>query len=88
MFLVPWLVGTPQLLMLKVRRSGAWFLQRFVGQFGEKGTIVFEIAVEPSFQVYRKVKNLLLFWARRCKRCDNDQRRGLLKDWQAAIGLM
>lgn len=80
MFPAPWLVGVPRLLMLKVRRFVAWYPLRFVGQFGEKRMIrVFENA---------KAKNLLLFWARRCKGCDNDQRGGLLRDWQAAIGLI
>lgn len=54
----------------------------------ERNNKVFENTVEPSFQVYKKAKFLLLFWDRKCKDCDNDSRGGLLRDWSHSIGLM
>lgn len=46
---------------------------------------VFENATEPLYQVYRRAKSLLLFWAKRCKECDNDHSGGLIRDWDGAI---
>lgn len=53
----------------------------------ERNNRVFENAAEPLIQVFRKAKNLLIFWARRCKDCADDFRVGLLWDWKLAIGL-
>lgn len=52
----------------------------------ERNNRVIESYVEPSIQVYRKVKNLL-FWSRRIPNCDDDLRGGLIRDWDSAIGL-
>lgn len=56
--------------------------------WSKRNNRICESAAEPSFQVYRKAKKLLLFGARRCKGCGNNQIGGLLRDWQAAIGLL
>lgn len=54
----------------------------------ERNDRVFNSHAERSYQVYRRAKNFLLFWARRSPECDNDQRGGLLTEWQSAIGLI
>lgn len=54
----------------------------------ERNNRVFKNYAEPSIQMYRKAKNMLLFWARRCQNCDNDHKGGVLRDWNAAIGLV
>lgn len=54
----------------------------------ERNNRVFENDAESFIQGYKKAKNLLLFWARRCQECDNDHKGGLLRDWNDAIGLV
>lgn len=54
----------------------------------ERNNKVLIAMLSLSFKVYRKDKNLLLLWGKRVRDCDNDQKGGLMRDWESVIDLV
>lgn len=53
----------------------------------ERNNRVFKDHSEPTLQVYRKAKDLILFWARRCKGYDDIPIGDIHRHWERVIGL-
>lgn len=53
----------------------------------ERNNRVFKGQAEPAWKVYRRAKELIVFWARRCKGYDGLTQGDLLRHWEVGIGL-
>lgn len=53
----------------------------------ERNNRVFEGYSEPAWQVYRRVKSYILYWAKRCKGYDSILSGELHRNWGRVIGL-
>lgn len=56
--------------------------------WNERNNRVFRGTVEPAYQVYRRVKDMIIFWIRRCKGYEGLPSGSLVRDWQNSIGIM
>lgn len=52
----------------------------------ERNSRVFEGYEEPSFQVYKRAKEKIAFWAPLCKRCEDLRLGDLVRNWNDVIG--
>lgn len=53
----------------------------------ERNNRVFTDHSEPAWQVYRRAKDLVIFWARRCKGYEGVPNGDLLHNWERVIGI-
>lgn len=53
----------------------------------ERNNRVFKGQAEPAWKVFRRAKEFILFWARRCKGYDDLASGDLLRNWETSIGL-
>lgn len=51
----------------------------------EKNNWVFRGYSEPAYLVYRRSKDLIIFWARRCKGYEGLPSGSLVRDWANSI---
>lgn len=54
----------------------------------ERNNMVFNGCSNPAWQVVRRAKELVVFWARRCKGFEGVPNGDLLRHWDSAIGKM
>lgn len=80
-------VGESRPLVVLVSGFGGLCLQRFIGQFGKRNNWVFKDQAEPAWQVYRRTKDLILFWARGCKGYEGLPNGALVRNWDITIGV-
>lgn len=54
----------------------------------ERNNRAFRGHSEPAYIVYRRSKDLIIFWVRRCKGFDGIPSGALVMDWSSVIGMM
>lgn len=53
----------------------------------ERNNLLFKGYSEPAWQVYRRAKELILFWARWCKSYEGIPNGALLRHWDRIVGV-
>lgn len=74
-------------LVTLASECGSSFQLWSVGLFGKRNNHVFNGQGEPTWQTYRRAKDMLLFWVRRCKDYEGLPNGALVRNWNSTIGV-